>query len=432
MRQRKQNGTIVRFCDRWYLRFSESRLIDGKLARKKVSVCLGPVVGRGQNPPETIKDAAAKRMLTVNTVMPDHVFIVSDFVKQVYLPYVEQEKRASTLKGYKTIWRGLEPIVGKRTLLKDVDTIIIQQWLNQLAKSDLSKATLRHTKAWLSGVFRFAKVMGYFDPKAENPVRDAYIPSKARGAAECHAYTLEQIEEMLAVLPSPSDVVFATASYAGLRFSELSGLNWEDLRTDDEGRMLLFVSRSIWNGHESAPKTATSAAGVPIIPFLQKRLELWRKACGSPTTGPMFPNSLPDGRLNLNNLLGRVILPALNVCVHCGGHDDLKHIREEHPFERDPRRPVWRGWHACRRGLASNLKRLRIESEVIQRILRHSDVQTTERHYIKTIREDQWAAMDELQKEVSKKTAALDRRSGLSDSDRTVNRTVGALPLPVN
>jgi len=431
-RQRKKTGTIVSFCGRWYLRYGERRVIDGELVNKKVSVCLGPVIGRIQNPPETIRDAAEKHMRTINTVMPDHVFTVSDFVDQVYLPYVGEEKRPSTHKGYKTVWKSLEPIVGKKTLLKDVNTITIQQWLNALAKSDLSKATLRHTKAWLSGVFRYSKVMGYFDPNAENPVRDAYIPSKARGPADCYAYTLEDIESMLSFLPSPSDTVFAIASYAGLRFSELSGLNWEDLRIDDSGRMLLFVSRSIWNGHESLPKTATSAAGVPIIPFLQERLELWRKSRGNPKTGPMFPNLAPGGRLNLNNLLARVMLPSLNVCIHCGGNNDLKHIREDHPYERDPQRPEWRGWHACRRGLASNLKRLRIESEVIQRILRHSDVQTTERHYIKTIREDQWAAMDELQREVTKKTAALDRHSDVSDSQRTANQTAGALPVPVN
>lgn len=429
---RKQNGTIVAICGRWYLRYSESRLVDGALARKKVSHCLGPVVGRSQYPPETIRDAARRHMLTINAVIPSHILTVHDYVEQVYLRYVEQEKRPSTLKGYSTIWKSLAPIVGKKTLLKDVDTISIQCWLNQLAKEDLAKATLGHAKHWFSGAFRYAKTMGYYDPRAENPVRDCYIPSKARGPAECHAYTLEEIESMLSLFPSPADTVFAIAAYAGLRFSELSGLNWEDLQSDEKGRMVLFVSRSVWNGIESPTKTAGSAAPVPVIPFLQERLELWRKQCGNAMRGPMFRNSLPNGRLNLHNLLGRAMLPSLNVCVHCGGHDDLKHIRQDHRFERDQRRPEWRGWHSCRRGLASNLKRLRIESEVIQRILRHSDVSVTERHYIKTIREDQWAAMDELQREVTKKTVVRDRCSGPLDSDRTVKTAVGPQPTPVN
>jgi phosphatidylglycerol:prolipoprotein diacylglycerol transferase len=43
----------------------------------------------------------------------------------------------------------------------------------------------------------------------------------------------------------------------------------------------------------------------------------------------------------------------------------------------------WYGWHAYRRGFASNLKELGIDDLVIQRILRHGDVGTTQKSYIK-------------------------------------------------
>jgi len=43
----------------------------------------------------------------------------------------------------------------------------------------------------------------------------------------------------------------------------------------------------------------------------------------------------------------------------------------------------WYGWHAYRRGLARNLKGLGIDDLVIQRILRHGDVGTTQKSYIK-------------------------------------------------
>jgi integrase len=48
----------------------------------------------------------------------------------------------------------------------------------------------------------------------------------------------------------------------------------------------------------------------------------------------------------------------------------------------------WHGWHGFRRGLASNLNRLGVDDSVIQRILRHSTVATTQNHYIKT----EWAS----------------------------------------
>ncbi len=53
----------------------------------------------------------------------------------------------------------------------------------------------------------------------------------------------------------------------------------------------------------------------------------------------------------------------------------------------------WKGWHAYRRGLATNLKKLGMPDTTIQAILRHESVSTTQRFYIKTAREDAMDAM---------------------------------------
>jgi integrase len=45
----------------------------------------------------------------------------------------------------------------------------------------------------------------------------------------------------------------------------------------------------------------------------------------------------------------------------------------------------WKGWHAYHRGLATNLHELGVPDKVIQAILRHEDVSTTQRSYIKTV-----------------------------------------------
>jgi len=75
------------------------------------------------------------------------------------------------------------------------------------------------------------------------------------------------------------------------------------------------------------------------------------------------------GALDLHNLAERVIRPVL----------------EEAGLS-------WYGWHAYRRGLATNLKSLGVDDLVIQAILRHTDVATTRRSYIKTARPDVVAA----------------------------------------
>jgi hypothetical protein len=53
----------------------------------------------------------------------------------------------------------------------------------------------------------------------------------------------------------------------------------------------------------------------------------------------------------------------------------------------------WHAWHGFRRGLASNLNRLGVNDSVVQRILRHSTVATTQNHYIKSTSPDAIAAM---------------------------------------
>jgi site-specific recombinase XerD len=64
--------------------------------------------------------------------------------------------------------------------------------------------------------------------------------------------------------------------------------------------------------------------------------------------------------MDLSNLADRVIQPPLQ-------ESGLK----------------WHGWHAYRRRLATNLKELGIDDLVIQRILRHGDVGTSQKSYIK-------------------------------------------------
>jgi hypothetical protein len=100
----------------------------------------------------------------------------------------------------------------------------------------------------------------------------------------------------------------------------------------------------------------------------------------------------------------------------------------EHDFERDPKRPRWKGWHAFRRSLASNLNRLGVDDEVIQRILRHSNVTTTQMHYIKTSGPEVLDAMQKLELELARKAVV---QQG-SDSHETASSTLGTHRKSVN
>jgi integrase len=69
----------------------------------------------------------------------------------------------------------------------------------------------------------------------------------------------------------------------------------------------------------------------------------------------------------------------------------------------------WEGWHAFRRGLATNLKRLGVDDKIIQAILRHSSLSTTQAIYIKTVSADAEAAMELLR-------VTLERRQNVRPS----------------
>ena len=72
-------------------------------------------------------------------------------------------------------------------------------------------------------------------------------------------------------------------------------------------------------------------------------------------------------------------------------------MEELHQIRANKVLPEWRGWHAFRRGLATNVNRLGVDDSVIQRILRHSHVAVTQACYIKTASEDAKAAMQKLE-----------------------------------
>ncbi len=227
------------------------------------------------------------------------------------------------------------------------------------------KRQMAHIKAFLSGIFRCAKRQGIIN--SENPIRDIVLP-RCRQGGDTYAYSLEEITRMLAILPEPAATIVAAAAFTGLRASELRGLLWENY----EGGQIQ-VTQSVWRSHVQEPKTRASRAPVPVIAQLARRLNVHRENTDSAGGGFVFPNT--KGKpLCLNGLAHDVIRPAF-------AQAGLQ----------------WHGWHAFRRGLATNLHRLGVPDKTIQVILRHANVSVTQSCYIKTASADALIAMQSLE-----------------------------------
>ena len=137
------------------------------------------------------------------------------------------------------------------------------------------------------------------------------------------------------------------------------------------------MKHSVSRNQVGERKREKSKGTIPVIAQLKLFLDRHRASTGSPAEGFIFRN-LWGNPLNLDLLASEVIRPALEA-------------------EKIP----WYGWHAFRRGLATNLHRLGVSDKVIQQILRHANVTTTINIYVKMVTRDAEEAMKRLESNCS-------------------------------
>jgi len=365
---RHQQGYLYRKGSLWLLRYYDSEFAsDGSVRRVQKTKKLATTGPECPNK-TAARDLAREFLESINLARnaPESAMTVIRFTEDRYLPFVEEHKRISTFHGYRNMWRRyLKPRCDIR--LREFRTVDGERILESIAKEHkLTSTTLAHIKAFLSGAFRYAKRQGVTD--SENPMRDVVLP-KGKVAGETHAYSLEEITQMLHVLPESASTIVAVAAFTGIRKGELRGLLWENY----DGQQVL-ISQSFWRGHALEPKTRQSKAPVPVIAQLAQRLDLQRSLSGNPANGLMFPSSAGKP-INLDALAADTIVPLVTKAG----------VR-------------WQGWHAFRRGLATNLHCLGISDKTIQRILRHANVSVTQSCYIKTADSEVAEAMQQLER----------------------------------
>lgn len=419
-RHREQNGNLYQEHGRWRLRYYEDRVVDDQLRRQKLNRDLGPTTGTERLSAKRAREVADEFLRTVNATARSgdgtRAVTLGAFVDRVYFAeYAEQQLRPSTVKGYKNLWVQLKPYCAG-LWLREVDTCDMQTVLNCLARTGrFNKNSLKHAKSFLSGVFKQAIQKRYY-PAMYNPLEQTSIP-KARPSGDTHAYSLEEIDAMLTALPEPAATIVATAAFTGARRGEIRAMAWENY----DGAQLL-IAQSNWQGHITDPKTKKSKAPIPIIKQLALRLGIHREQQGNPKTGAIFRTTTNTGQ-DLDSVLRRIILPVLNRCGVCKKGEPEHGADADHKYERDLAMPRWRGWHAFRRGLATNLYRLGVPDKTIQAILRHSNLATTQNIYIQNVPADARSAMERLE-------AELAGRSGLTARKRPALAVAANQPLP--
>lgn len=359
-----QHGRIYRKGRLWMLAYNVKEVRDGGLkwvsrAKKLALVC------DEYRTPASVRHLAEEILAPLNTrqARPEPTQTVADFISTVYLPHCKQSLRPSTANGYAHLFKLVKPHLETKRL-RNFDTVEGERLLAAFASEKTRAHTqLKNMKGFLSGAFRYAVRTGLI---RFNPIREVMLPRNGKLMENTHAYSLDEIQAMLKVLPEPSRTAVLVAALTGLRHSEIRGLRWEDFTGNE-----LRVRRAVWASYVSETKTPASTAAVPVLPVVRKALKAHRKR----SLGEFIFSGGTGRPLVLMNVTRRDIIPTL--------------AKANVP---------WHGWHAFRRGLASNLNRLGVDDSVIQRILRHAAVSTTQAHYIKTTSKETQAAMKKLER----------------------------------
>jgi integrase len=377
-----QKGQIKQVGNCWLLRYYEPVNENGHrvMRQKTTKLKLDLTKAISQKEQEKAARAAAELILApinAGTADPQSRQGLATFLEHVYLPHVKGKKRPSTYTSYFGMWRLLKDHLNGLEL-REVRTSDVED-LMASATNDKQRAhtTHRNLRNFLRGAFRYAISR---EMVSRNPVVEAVIP-RGLPSRPKPAYTLEEIKTMIAMLPEPARTVVVVAGFTGLRLAEIKGLRWEDFRGNE-----LDIERSVWSGVISETKTLTSKAPVPIISIVHKALVAHRKR----TTGDGF--------------------------IFCGARDGSKPLRIENLYRR-VMKPLfkeneikWKGWHAFRRGVATNLGVLGVEGKTIQAILRHSELATTMDIYRQPVSKEGHAAMRKLERAFSKARAQKKRR----------------------
>jgi integrase len=402
--RRQQKGYVFHRGRSWFVRYCDDVLqpdhtIKRRLVCKKLSVDYIDEEGKPTKyrTLKSVEPFVQEHLDPINRglLTPQSTMLISEFVENIYLrDFVEKQLRASTQKRYRDIWQHHVKHRLQKMTLRQFRTVDGEQLLAKIARdTSLSRNSLKRIKSFLSGAFTQAKRLGILD--AVNPIHGVSIP-RGKEAQETYAYSLEEIKRILASLEETARTIVLAAAFTGLRKGELWGLRWEDFT----GREL-YVNRSIWNGLTNLPKTTRSKAPVPVVKELADALEDHRQRMGKLAVGFIFQagNGSP---LNLDNLVRREIIPAIEKCVVCR-KSEIAHKPEGHLFQLDTSLQ-WRGWHAFRRGLATNLHLLGVDDKTIQAILRHSNIGLTMNVYVKSVASSGISAMDLLGEELKKRT----------------------------
>ena len=143
-----QEGYVFKKGSAWYLRYYD-RIVasSGETEHKQKCRKLADAVGRTRTK-QAARELAEEflRPLNDGTATPESTMALRQFVEEVYLPHVAEQKRVSTYEGYTHMWsRHLKS--RSMIALRDFRTVDGENLLRAIARTEnLNRTSLAHLK----------------------------------------------------------------------------------------------------------------------------------------------------------------------------------------------------------------------------------------------------------------------------------------------
>jgi integrase len=172
----------------------------------------------------------------------------------------------------------------------DIKGLAVEEWLRSL---ELAGPTRGKTKYVMMAVFLHAEKYERV-PEGFTINLERKIDIESSSNYQAVILTPAQTFAILRLLPQPHQTLTLLVAATGLRYSEVAGLQWQDV---DWANNRIHVRRTWIDGEVGDTKSKKSKAAVPMAPLLAKHLHEWQQeTCYAQPMDWVFASDKTKGR----------------------------------------------------------------------------------------------------------------------------------------
>ena len=383
MATKKSNGedSINRYKNGWRGTITIGRNSDGKLIRKQVY---------GKTKLETIEKMNEYKDKNKRGLIPKNDKItLNEWFKTWLFDFKANEVKASTIQRYDVIYRNyVESSEIGGIKLKDLNSITIQNYYNNLTKLGKAPITIKILNKAIKSCLKYAKKMNYIIENCCDNVVLPKIPYK--GEDKVQVFTVEEQKRFMEVIKNHKHrIEFLLTLGTGLRIGELVALKWNDIDFENGS---LRVNKSIWRGYvtidgkrkyviqETAPKTPSSIREVAIPDKILEELKIHKEK--QDEIKERYKEIYNDKSYVFANIIGEQMLSdTLSKSFAKALKDNgIKHVK----------------FHSMRHSYATRLFEKGVQLKTVQKLLGHSSIEITADIYTHVMNSEKISAVQKL------------------------------------